>query len=191
MELNACGKSQLAIKRYGRIILKLPDYPNYTRIHNSWKFGENRSSSFWERTVNKKKLDYYIPLMRYGIGTLRDNQQTRLCLIWMNCVWKKSVDKEVLIVWQSHDFRRDMTWHDVTWCDVTWYDVDITWHDVTWRDMTWHGVTWRDMTWHNVAWRDMTWHDVTWHNVTWRGMTCHDVTWRGITWHDVKWRNMT
>ena len=37
-----------------RRFLKLPDYSNYTRIHNSWKFGENRSSSFWERTVNKK-----------------------------------------------------------------------------------------------------------------------------------------
>ena len=35
-------------------ILKLSDFSNYTRIHNSWKFGENRSSSFWERTVNKK-----------------------------------------------------------------------------------------------------------------------------------------
>ena len=35
-------------------ILKLSDYSNYTRIHNSWKFGENRSVSFWERTVNKK-----------------------------------------------------------------------------------------------------------------------------------------
>ena len=38
-----------------RRILKLPDYSNYTGIHNSWKFCENRSSSFWERTVNKKK----------------------------------------------------------------------------------------------------------------------------------------
>ena len=36
---------------------------------------------------NKKnivELDY-IPLMRYGIGTLWDNQRTRLCLIWINC----------------------------------------------------------------------------------------------------------
>ena len=38
-----------------RIILKLSDYSNYTRIHKSRKFGENRSSSFWEQTVNKKK----------------------------------------------------------------------------------------------------------------------------------------
>ena len=37
-----------------RMILKLPDYSNYTRIHNSWKFGENRSSSFGEQMVNKK-----------------------------------------------------------------------------------------------------------------------------------------
>ena len=38
-----------------RRILKLPDYSNYTRIHNSWKFCENRSGSFWEWTLNKKK----------------------------------------------------------------------------------------------------------------------------------------
>ena len=47
-----------------RIILKLPDYSNlflyyildsnYTRIYNSWKCCENRSSSFWAWTVNKK-----------------------------------------------------------------------------------------------------------------------------------------
>ena len=112
--------------------------------------------------------------MRYGIGTLRDNQRTRLCLIWINCVWKKSVDNKALVVWPSRDFRRDMTWHDVTWRDLTWRDM--TWHDVAWRDMTWrdmtrHDVTWRDMTWDDVTWRDMTWHDVTWHDVTWRDMT--------------------
>ena len=126
--------------------------------------------------LNQSKLDY-IPLMRYGIGTLRDNQRTRLSLIWINCVWKKSVDNKALVVWPSRDFRRDMTWHDVTWRGMTW-------HDVTWRDMTWHDVTcvtWRDMTWHDVAWRDMTWHDVTWRDMTW-----YDVAWRDMTWHDNK-----
>ena len=60
--------------------------PNYTRIHNSWKFCENRSSSFWERTVNLKKtfkkLDN-IPLRRYGIGTLR-NQPTNTVMPNLN-----------------------------------------------------------------------------------------------------------
>ena len=108
--------------------------------------------------------------MLYGIGTLRDNQQTRLCLIWVNCVWNKSVDK-ALVEWLSSDFRRDMTWHGVTWRDMT--GCDVTWHDVAWRDITWHDVTGRDMSWHNVAWRDIhipschvmsrhVWHDVTW-----------------------------
>ena len=40
-----------------RIFLKLPDYSNYIRIYISWKFGENRSISFWERTVESKQSD--------------------------------------------------------------------------------------------------------------------------------------
>ena len=110
--------------------------------------------------------------MRYGIGTRQDNQRTRLYLTWINCVWKKSIDKEALIVWQSRDFRRDMTWHDMTW------------YDVTLRDMTWQAVAWRDMTWHDVTWGDMRWHDVAWRDMTWRGITWHDVTWLDNTWHD-------
>ena len=43
--------------------------------------------------------------MRYGIGSLRDNQRTRSYLIWINCVWKESVDNEALVVWPSRDFR--------------------------------------------------------------------------------------
>ena len=82
--------------------------------------------------------------MLYGFGTLRDNQRTRLCLIWINCMWKKSVDNEALVVWPSRDFRRDMTWRGMTW------------HDVAGRGMMWRDVTWRDMTWHDVAWCDMT-----------------------------------
>ena len=96
--------------------------------------------------------------MRYGIGTLRDNQRD---MTWQDVTW------------------RDMTWHDVAWRDMTWHGVawrDMTWHDVTWRDMTWHDVSGRDRTWHDMTWRDMTWHDVTW-----RDMTCHDVTWRDMT----------
>ena len=38
----------------------------------------------------QNKLDH-IPLMRYGIGSLRDNQRTRSCLIQINCVWKKQL----------------------------------------------------------------------------------------------------
>ena len=36
-----------------------------------------------EKNENQQKQTQqdYIPLMRYGIGTLRDNQQTRLSLI--------------------------------------------------------------------------------------------------------------
>ena len=122
--------------------------------------------------------------MRYGIGSLRDNQRTRSCLIWINCVWKKSVDNKALVVWPSRDFRRDMTLHDVTWRDMTWHYV--TWHDVTWRCKTWH-----DVAWHDVALRDMTWHDVklrdiTWLDVAWRNMTRHDVAWQDMTWHDTK-----
>ena len=117
--------------------------------------------------------------MRYFIGSLRDNQRTWSCLIWIDCVWKKSVDNEALVAWPSRDgdgARCDKTWHDVTWHDVTlrdmtWRDMRyITWHDVTWRDMTWHDVTWRDMTWHNATWRDMTRRDVTQHDVTWRAI---------------------
>ena len=80
-------------------ILKPPDYSRYTKIHNSWKFGENRSSSFWEQTLNEKikKLDY-IPQMRYGIGTLRDNERERLSLIWMKFAWNNSGDTEALVV---------------------------------------------------------------------------------------------
>ena len=131
------------------------------------KFQFSKSTIF---PISCYELDN-IPLMRYGIG----NQRTRLCLTWINCVWKKSVDKEALIEWQSRDFRRDMTWHDMTWRDVTWADV-------TWRDMTWHDVAWRYMTWS----RGMTWHDVTWRDMTW-----HEVTWCGMTWYDVAWRSMT
>ena len=173
-----------------RRILKLPDYSNYTRIHNSWKFGENWSGSFWEQTVNKKiKLDY-IPLMRYGIGTLRNNQRTRLCLIRINCVWEKSVYNEALVVWPSRDFRRDMTWHDVTWHDVTWRR-DVPWRHMTWRHMTWHYVAWHDVTWRDITWHDVTWRDLTWHDVTWREITWHYVTWRDMTWHNVAWRDIT
>ena len=97
----------------------------------------------------------------YGIGSLRDNQRTRSCLIQMNCVWKKSVDIGALVVWPSRDFRRDMTCHDVAWRDVTL-------RDVAWRDITWQDVTWRDMTWHDVVWHDIRWNYVTWRNMTWR-----------------------
>ena len=57
-----------------------------------------------ERREQQKKLDY-LPLMRYGIGTFRDNQRTRLSLIWINCVWKMSVDNKALVLWPSGDFR--------------------------------------------------------------------------------------
>ena len=53
----------------------------------------------------KYKLDD-IPLMRYVIGTLRDNQRG--------------------MTWQH------ATWHDTTWHEVMWHDVtqrDMTWHD--------------------------------------------------------------
>ena len=43
--------------------------------------------------------------MRYGIGTLRDNQRTLLSLIWINIMWKKSVGNKALVVWLSGDFR--------------------------------------------------------------------------------------
>ena len=131
--------------------------------------------------------------MRFGIGSLRDNQRTRLCLIWINCVWKKSVDNEALVMRPSRDFRRDMTCRDVTWRDMMWHDMarrDITWHYVTLRDMTWHevhdvacrGMTWqREITWHGVTWRDMAWCIVAWRDMTW-----HNVAWHDITWHDNK-----
>ena len=134
--------------------------------------------------------------MRNGIGTLRDNQQKPLCLIWIYSVWKKSVDNKALVVWQSRDFRRDMTWRDMMWHDMTWYDM--TWHDVTGHDRTWHGMMWHDVTWRDMAWHGTTLHDMTWH-MTWRmtwHLTWHDVigcdmTWRGMRWHDMAWRDMT
>ena len=99
--------------------------------------------------------------MRYGIGTLRDNQRdmTGRDTTWHDVTW------------------HDLTWHDVTWRGMTWRDVtgcDRTWHDMAWRGRTWHHVTWqdvRDMAWYDVIWRDMTWHDMTWQDVTWRDMT--------------------
>ena len=122
--------------------------------------------------------------MRYGIGTL----------IWIICVWKKSVDNEALVVWPSCDFRCDVTWWDMTWRDMTGHDV--TWRGKMWCYMTWpwsditcHDVTWRGMTWHEVKWRVMTWNDVTWHDVTWRGMTWRDMTWHNVAWHDITWHD--
>ena len=138
--------------------------------------------------------------MRYGIGTLRDNQRKRLSLIWIEFAWNESVGTEALVVWPYGDFRANaMMCHAMTWRDTTWHEVtqgDTTWHKVTrrdtmWRDMTWSHVTWRDMTRHDVTWRDLTWHDVTWHDVAWRGMNWNDVKWRDMTWLDVKWCGMT
>ena len=103
---------------------------------------------------------------------LRDNQRTRLCLIsviWINCVWKKSVDNEALVLWPSRDFRRDMTCHDVTWRDTTWHYVTL--HDVAWRGKTWYDVTWHDVTWNDVTWRDIMWHYVTLRDITWHYVT--------------------
>ena len=89
-------------------ILKLSDYSNYTRIQNFWKFGENRSSSFWERTVNKKKI-----------------KKTRLKYT-ADAVWNQHPSGQP--TW--HDMTgRDTTWHDVTWHDVT--QRGMTWHDQT------------------------------------------------------------
>ena len=161
-------------------------------IHESWALinpgNTNQGKSFWPPRVFyiflpnpgkyfRNKLDN-IPLMRYGICTLRDNQRTRLYLTWINCEWKKSVDKEALIVWESCDFRRDMTWHDMIWRDMTWRDM--MWHDVIWRGKPWHDVIWRDMTWPDVTRQEVTWHDITWHDMTWHGLT-----WRCMMWHDV------
>ena len=50
------------------------------------------------------ELDF-IPLMRYGIGTLRDNQREWLSLIWMKFAWSKSGGTEALVVWPFGDFR--------------------------------------------------------------------------------------
>ena len=36
--------------------------------------------------------------MRYGIGTLRENQQKRLSLIWIKFAWNKSVGIKALVV---------------------------------------------------------------------------------------------
>ena len=52
--------------------------------------------------------------MRYGIGTLRDNQRTRLSLIWINFVSKKSVGNKALVVWPSGDFRDPMGQMDLS-----------------------------------------------------------------------------
>ena len=128
--------------------------------------------------------------MRYCIGSLRDNQRTRSCLIWIDCVWKL-VDNEALVAWLV---PRLSTWYDVTWYDMTWHDgarCDMTWHDVTWHDVTLRDMTWRDMACHDVTWgtwRDMTWHDVTWREMTWHNATYatwRDATSRNMTWHDV------
>ena len=161
------------------------------------------------RNENIKKLDY-IPLMRYGIDTLRDNQRKRLSLIWIKFAWHKSVVTKALVVWPSGDSRANaykfrkffsqrslslsLTCHNVPWCAVTWHDVtrrDTTWHDVTWRDIAWHDVTWRGMMWHDMTWHDMTWHDMTWHDMTWHDMTWNDMTWHDMTWRDVTWRDVT
>ena len=60
----------------------------------------------WIKIKNKTRL---YTAMRYCIGSLRDNQRTWSCLIWIDCVWKKSVDNEALVAWPSRDFRHDMT----------------------------------------------------------------------------------
>ena len=42
--------------------------------------------------------------MRYGTAAFgTTNEQS--CLIWINCVWKKSANNEALVVWPSRDFR--------------------------------------------------------------------------------------
>ena len=43
--------------------------------------------------------------MRYGIGTLRDNQRKRLSLIWIKFAWNESVGTKAFVVWTSGDFR--------------------------------------------------------------------------------------
>ena len=150
----------------------------------------------------------HIPLTRYCIGSLRDNQRTRAVMLNLNWLrveevsWQWSVGRVTVprlstwydVTWYDmtwHDGARcDMTWHDVTWRDITWYDM--TWHDVPWRDMRYITyVAWRDMTWHDVTWRDMTWHGVKWrdimrHNETWRGMTRRDVTQHDVTWRAIR-----
>ena len=123
--------------------------------------------------------------MRYCIGSIRDNQRTRSCLIWIDCVWKtmKRWSRDRLAIW------RNMIWHDVTWRGKMWHDVTL--RDMTWRDMTCHDVTWgtsRGMTWHDVTWHDVTWRDMTWHDVTRRDLMRHNATWRDATQHDVTWR---
>ena len=118
--------------------------------------------------------------MRYGIGTLRDNQRTRLCPIWINCVWKKSV-----LTMKRRSCDRPATF------DVSRSRDMIACHDVTWRDTTWHYVTWHDVTWRGKTCHDVTWHDMTWHNVTLHDITWHDVAWHDKSWHDVAWRDMT
>ena len=123
--------------------------------------------------------------MQYGIGTLRENQRTRLCLIWMNCVRKSQL---TIKGWScDRPVTFDVTWRDMTWCDMTWRGVtwcDMAWHDVIWCDMAWHDVTWRDMTCDDVAWLNKMWRDITWRDMTW-----NDVAWRGMTWNNmtIKW----
>ena len=172
----------------------IPVYSWHTvskRAQNTQKLRRLALCAFIMLSINHKN--------RYADCLIMQLTSVLDCLTWINCLWKKSVDKEALIVWQSFDFRRDMTWHDMIWRDMTGYNV--TWYDVTWRDMTWHYVTWHDVIWrgkpwHDVTWRDVTlhdvtWRDVTWHDVTWHGLTWHDATWCGMTWHDVAWRDMT
>ena len=81
------------------------------------------------RQVEEKQTQLdYIPLMRYGFGTLRDNQRD---MPWQDVTW------------------RGMTWCDLTWRDMTWHDMDVTTcQDVSGRvrTVTWHDMTWRDMT---------------------------------------------
>ena len=173
-----------------------------------------KSCYLLSETVKNMELDY-IPLMRYGIGTLRDNQRKRLSLIWIKFAWNKSGGTKALVVWPSSDFRVNaykfraffsqrslslsLTCHNVPWCAMRWHDVtrrDTMWHDVTRGDTTWHYVTWRDITWHDVTWHDVTLRDMTWHDATWRDLTGPDVTWCDMTWHDVtrrdmKWRDIT
>ena len=96
---------------YKTRLFKLPT-PEYTIPKNFVRIGRVvTENERWIQKINQnsnKKLDH-IPLMRYCIASIRDNQRTRSCLIWIDCVWKKSVDNEALVAWPSRDFRRDMT----------------------------------------------------------------------------------
>ena len=176
-------------------IFKLSDFLNYTRIHNSWKFGENRWSSFWERTANKKNKNknktrsYTADAVWYRQPSGQPMNTVMLNLNWLHVEevsWQWSVGR-VTVPWLSMWY--DVIWRDMTWRDMMWHYVTL--HDVTWRSMTWRDMTWCDMTWHDVTWRGMTWREITWHDVTWRDMTWHDVTWRDMMWHDMTLRDMT